>query len=328
MKLLLTLVSVTLLFSAITGCKKEKHATPVVSPTPCTSTIYGYYGAINDDLYGPVAPYMFGTFNPSSATSTGIATINTHIRFGDAAYNTSDNCYYGIIGGSNSPTLCKVSTAGVVTYYTLPSGTHAFIGNLVYSTSNNKLLALQNDSAITKLSEIVISSGSTYSVTPITTIPLPANVTEIVSDPYSGDIYAVSISNTTPYNYTLSKITTAGTTSVDSGSGAITSLRYNTSDNMIYALHYSSTQPYALVKIDPSGGHTALADLPVHFNSDFYSTCLDDCNGRYIVSTLKYDSVGSIWDESHGKIYQFDLSGSLLQQDNTPGLFQGLVVKH
>ena len=326
MKSLLTLVFVTLLFPAITGCKKEKHATPVISPTPCTSTIYGYYGAINDDLYGPVAPYMFGTFNSSSATSTGIATIHTHIRIGDATYNTTDNCYYTLIAGLANPTLCKVSSTGSATYYTLPAGTTTYLSCLSYNAYSNKLLVIQSDSVANKVSEIIVGSGSNYTLATVAPISIGAYTPVWLNcNPTNGDIYVTGYTTT---NYLVSKITPTSSIPIDSGSGVVTNLRYNTSDNMMYGLHYSSVLPYALIRIDPAGGHIAIADLPVHFNSDFYSTCLDDCNGRYIVSTFMYDTVGSIWDESHGKIYQFDLSGSLLQQDNTPGLFQGLVVKH
>ncbi len=331
MKSLLTLAVTALLLTSVASCKKDK-TTPLptsTTPTPeCTATIYGYFGANNDAYYGATGTYSFGTFNSSSATSTGIVTINTHIRIGSGAYNTADNCYYTIVGGSNSPTVCKASAAGVVTYYSLPSGTNTFIGSLIYNAAANKLLVIQNDSSINKLSEIIIGSGSTYTLSAIATIPVAGYVTEIVCNTSTGNVYAVGISTGVPYDYTLSRITTTGATLVDSGSGGITSLRYNTSDNMIYALHFSSTQPHALVKINPTGGHINLADLDINFNSDYYSTCLDNCYGRYIVSTLKYDTAGSIWDETHGKIYQFDLSGALIQQDNTPGLFQGLVVKY
>ncbi|PQJ11439.1 hypothetical protein CJD36_006455 [Flavipsychrobacter stenotrophus] len=329
MKSLLTLAATALLLTSVASCKKDKTtALPTPTTPECSATIYGYFGPNNDSYYGSTGTYSFGTFNFSTAASTGIATINTHIRIGGGAYNTSDNCYYTIVGGSNSPTLCKVSTAGVVTYYSRPSGTYTYIGSLIYNVATNKLLVIQNDSSINKLSEIIIGSGTTYSVSPGVTIPVAGYVTEITCNPATGDVYAVGISTGVPYDYTLSRITATGATLVDSGSGAIRCLRYNTTDNMIYGLHYSSTLPYALVKINPTGGHTNLADLAINFNSDYYSTCLNECNGRYIVSTLKYDTAGSIWDETHGKIYQFDLSGTLLQQDNTPGMFQGLVVKY
>ena len=326
MKSLLILVSVTLLLSGIIGCKKEKQATPVVPPTPCTATIYGYYGAINDNLYGPVAPYLFGTFNSSSATSSGIATINTHIRIGDATYNTTDNCYYTLIAGLANPTLCKVSSTGSVTYYTLPAGTTTYLGCITYNAYSNKLLVIQSDSGANIVSEIIVGAGSNYTLAPVAPISIGAYTPVWLNcNPTNGDIYVTGYTTT---NYLVSKITPTSSIPIDSGSGVVTNLRYNTSDNMMYGLHYSSVLPYALIRIDPSGGHIAIADLPVHFNSDFYSTCLDDCNGRYIVSTLKYDTATLSWNDSIGMIYQLDLSGTLMQQNSTSGLFQGLVVKH
>ncbi len=66
---------------------------------------------------------------------------------------------------------------------------------------------------------------------------------------------------------------------------------------------------------------TTLATLAFNVNNELYSTALDPCSNRYILSTV----TGTGWTIKTVK--QFNMSGTIVQSDVTAGLFQGLTVK-
>jgi len=117
-------------------------------------------------------------------------------------------------------------------------------------------------------------------------------------------------------------------TTIASGTGrVIVGMNYNINDNMLYAISIdfsgSATAPDEFVRISPSTGTvTTLAALSSHeFNSDFYSTGIDPCSNRYILSTL----TGTYWGTKTVK--QFNMSGTVVQSDTTPGFLGGLAIE-
>jgi hypothetical protein len=80
-----------------------------------------------------------------------------------------------------------------------------------------------------------------------------------------------------------------------------------------------------MIKINPvTGVITTLATAPLYINREFYSACIDPCNNKYFLSSLARGATG--WDTA--VLYQFNMSGAVLQHDYTPYFYQGMDVKY
>jgi hypothetical protein len=312
--------ALVILFAA---CKKDAQKT-----TSCTSTLYGY-NVPHSGIYDTVATRTNGIVNPTTAAISSIGSFSASAYTNQAAFNSSDNCYYvfktrmGVGAGYN--TLYKISLSGVVT--TLTNATPVNCYALTYNRVTNKLYCITVAGTVSALAEITIT-GSAYTTTNLTTgVHTPyANNTTV--DDNSGAVYFTTGDTTTSY---IEKYTPGGSTSsvvaTVSGAWAVLGLSYNKSDNMLYAvkmLHYPTGTHYDdFLKIDPSTGTVAtLSALTFEVNPEFYTACVDPCNSRYIISTLG----GTTWMSCY--LNQLDLTGALVQHDTTAGFIQGLSVNY
>jgi hypothetical protein len=264
----------------------------------------------------------FGNINTSSLISSSSGSVTNSLYSNQATFNTSDNCYYVFEYGNTAYTgkLHKITIGGTVTTYTNGGGTQATVG-LVYNPVTNKLYCLQRSvSGVGSVAEVTLS-GSSYIVTPIASAPGTAGwvvPTTSTVDNGTGDVY-FAMSDAT---YTIAKYHpgATSTTVVTSGTGGTyMGLRFNPNDNMLYAIKETPSFTVAdeFVKITPAGTVSTLATLPFSVNPDFYSTTLDRCSNRYILST----HIGS---PTTNVVVQVNMSGTIVQTDTTAGLYQGL----
>jgi len=298
------------------SCKKNTNK------TTCSATVYGYNGS-----WGTSGGYLntsLGIINPATATATSICTFSSDVYSNQATYNTSDHCYYMFKTGGGSQTLYKISLSGAVTSYSNASGTSIRYDGLVYSAAANKLYGIKvvpGSSAIVEISisgslftESIVAStiGTHYWASPATCSINNA----------TGDIF-YALRNVTVNSWYIEKYHpgASSATLIDSGTNAgILGLRFNKNDNMLYAMQEGAA-PQKMIKIDPvSGTVTSLATLGFVVNNEFYSSVIDACSNRYIVT--------SSIDTASGTFSQLDMSGAVLQHDTVNTIYQGLEVAY
>ena len=325
--IILSLASV----SFFTACKKE----PTASKTTCAAKLYGY--SYPDTVWRPAtSPVGWGDINETTMATTTLATLPLlpTANNSQGVFNTGDGCYYLLRygGGASTDTvkLLKVNPGGGVSIYTC--STPMSLSGLVHNRVTNKMYCLRSypsgtSSTPTDVMEVTIS-GSTFSCTPLASTSSwyggSGTVNNTTGEMYFGCMGAAS------GTYRIVKYTPGSgtTTLVASGTGRVlVGICYNVNDNMLYAMSIdfsgSAATPHELVRISPSAGTVAtLAGLSSYeFNVDAYSTVIDPCSNRYILSTLN----GMSW--STRTVKQFNISGTVVQLDTTAGFLAGLAIK-
>jgi hypothetical protein len=155
-------------------------------------------------------------------------------------------------------------------------------------------------------------------VHPFATQPFsPPNITV---DNATGDIYYATHDSTVYYveKYHLG----AAASVVVAYSGSVRysmEMRFNTNDNMLYAMT-DDIMSFEFIKIDPSSGSiTSVTTLP-WVNPDYYSATLDQCSNRYFISAM-LTGTGSM---NRSLLNQLSMSGVVVQTDTTATFYQGL----
>jgi hypothetical protein len=316
-KLIVALCVITMLSFA---CTKKKGT------SSCTATLYG------SKHTGMDTTFTFGVINSATGTSPGIASYHSRMLNAQGAFNPTDNCYY-MLGYdhyfSTKVKLYKIDLAGAVTTYA-PSAADTFAYTaLAYNKVTNKLYCLKKTSATSSKVVEIIVVGSTYSTTPLASTVHPATpdiLAYMTVDNNTGNIYFGTQDDTTTYYVEKYTPGASATTVVAAGTTGWTifGLRFNPNDNMLYGIRNNSPATgYNLIKVNPSASTiTDIALIASGINEDFYSTTLDPCSNRYLISTL----TGSGW--STHILGQLDMSGTVLQSDVIPYSYMGMDVKY
>lgn len=313
------------------ACKKE----PTASKTTCTAKLYGY--SYPDTAWMPAtSPIGWGEINETTMATTTMATLPLVPSPGgnQGVFNTGDGCYYLFRYGTGAATdtvkLLKVTPGSGVTVCTCSAP--MAVGSLVHNRVTNKMYCIANHpgsmgATPTDVMEVTIS-GTSFSCTPVTTTSGWSGVSGTVNNA-TGDMYFACMGSVAGiYGIVKYAPGASAATTIASGTGrVIVAMQYNVNDNMLYAISIdfsgSATSPDEFVRISPTTGTvTTLAALSSHeFNSDFYSTVIDPCSNRYILSTL----TGTHWGTKTVK--QFNMSGTVVQSDTTPGFLGGLAIE-
>ena len=305
------------------SCKKSSTS----RTTSCSSTLYGYTLPVGSAYYDTAC--SFGIINESTAAFSILGTFSSCTYSTQAAYNTSDNCYYTFkmtMGdATSSSSLYRISTSGAVTALTNSSG--AAYSSLTYNSSTNHLYGISTTLSGSYLVQITIAGTTFSSTSPVSPVhPFAlygwATADPVTVDNTTGDMYYVTGDTLTYYIEKYHPGASASTV-VASGTGAwdIYGMQFNKNDNMLYAVrqnHPSNTCDF--IKINPSTGSiSTLAPFSIGINSDFYSTVIDPCSNRYIISTPINMGIYTV--------SQLSMTGSVLQFDTTATFYQGLSVK-
>ena len=298
-------------FVLFASCKKTNKT------TSCSSTLHGYTAPVDTMYSGASYTCNHGIIN---TTTGGMATFGSFtgslIFTNQAAFNTSDNCYY-VFGTSN---LYKIDASGTTTAFA-PADTSSY-SSITYNSSTNKLYCIKTG----RLAELTTTS-TTFSAT---SLVMPAHpfdrelfsAPNIAVDNTSGDMYFVT--GIYPSFYVEKYHPGASSsTVVASGTGGINllELRFNKNDNMLYGLQLNAdTVTYSFIKVNPAAGTiSTVVNLGAIVNADVYSATLDPCANRYIISTTTNNIHSFI-------LYQVDMSGAIVQHDTTTTFYQGLDV--
>ena len=218
--------------------------------------------------------------------------------------------------------LSKINSSGTLTSYTcLMSGGSSNVITLTYNKFVNKLYSIVSFSAdSTVLLQINISGTSfTFTSCVTTTHPIATNISPdpVTADNTTGNIYLIT--GTSGSNYYIEKFApgSASSSVVANGSAPFTMLgmRFNSSDNLLYAISNVTTSSGSFISINPSTGTiTTLAPLAIHQNLECYSACIDPCTNHYIFSSFyATPAVQPV-------VYQLNMAGSVVQID-TPSVF-------
>ncbi len=320
----------TLAACNIVACKKK-----TTEPTGCSASIISAYTPVGKSA-GHFDTLAIGTFDDASITLNQFNSITYYQNSGQPVYNPTDNSYYAFrgVGMSFSNAFLKISMDGTVTTFTDTAS--AFVQGLVYNKTTNKMYciyysALKPESTPCQIVE-VSTSGNAVVTTPVVAIKGKQMGTMAATasiDQSTGVIYFATKSERT-VEYTVEKYVPGATTTTVIMSGndrTILGLRYNPNDHMLYAISEEYPQPssgaeYHFVRIDPNNGAlTKLSKLPFSINNRYYSTIITPCTNRYLLSAV----TGAANDVNI--VAQFDMNGSIVQQNTTAGIYHGLVVK-
>ncbi len=331
MKSLITFTGLALLAITSPSCKKNT----VQMSTPCPTTImgFGFSSPIGSGSgIGPYPIHSFGTLNTSSATGSVLGSVNAYSYTMQGAYNISDNCYYTFTDSAYHPILCKITMAGVTTYMPSPNVNYRTFDAITFDSYHNKLLAIKTGTSSDTVVEI-LPGTTTFSYTIISTTigkntwssPSTMTVNSLTGDIY----YVLNDVTSTPVRFSIQKVPSGSTTAtiVASDTGKLMlGLEYSNSGSCLYAVRSNnSTATFDLVKVTGTGGISATAtNLPININNEFYSTCIDDCNSRYVINSQKPGL--TTFDSS--VLLQLDLSGTVIQTNTIYGIYQGMDVKY
>ena len=314
------LVTAIACFTLFLACTKNKKT------TSCTSEIHAFKApALSLDTTVNLA-----TVDLPTMSGTTIGSFNNSSYTNQATFNTADNCYYvfKIRSSGGTSTLYRINTAGTVTTYTRTDTTD--LEALVYNSVANKLYCVKAG-ASTQVVELAIS-GSTFNYTAVATTSgtgASSSLATSAVNSTTGEMYFTLTQHTTSgTNYTIEKFMPGGgsTSVISSGTGSkyYLGLRFNINDNMLYALeedHGTGTTVTKFIKISPSSGTiSSLSTFAWPVNVEFYSSVLDPCSNRYILTTPS----GSGWTTL--KLAQLDMSGNLVDSAVTTEVYQGLTV--
>ncbi|MBC7554987.1 MAG: hypothetical protein H7257_13535 [Taibaiella sp.] len=311
----LSLLAVAGSFLIVASCKKEKQG----NTTPCNTTVYAYR-CVDTNYANVYKPCTSGILNTASGSLSTIGSFSAGWYTNQATFNNSDHCYYvfkklGGYGYSNE--LIKINASGAGTSYT-NAGTSACCA-LVYNRVINKMYCSTEAGYIAELT----MSGGTFTTTnlvmPLHTIGDRLNMTV---NNTTGDIYYPTVDSP---SYHIEKYHPGATASVVVATGTgvweVCGLRFNNNDNMLYAV----TDDYPIsgshfIKVNPGTGTITSTFMNYPVNVDYNSACIDPCANRYILSTAGVPSSGF----GAKVIYQYNMSGALLQHDSTVNFVMGL----
>ena len=306
---------------ATTSCKKNSG-----NKTTCTSTVYGLNTVISPHLLDTAITYHFGVINEASGSTSASGVVRSVAVSDQGAFSTADNSYYFPSGSS---VLYKVSTGGSVTALTYSGSTYTFVSNIVYDRFNNKLYGFPLDNSLPSapaLPQEIVISGSTFSfagAVPVITAGDSLYTLSATCDDNTGAIYfAQSTGTSGVFNIGKFMPGSAAAATIATGSGYIMGLRFNTTDNKLYAITYApSGPPYCYIRIDPATGSvSALSTLSFAINVDYFSGAIDPCSNQYLLTTLV--------DTAHCSYSRLNMSGALVQHDTVAGVFQGITVNY
>ena len=304
------------------NCKKSNS-----KKTSCVSTVHAYSAVINPLDTSVVYACSHGILNLSTGGIATSGTITTSMLFtNQGAFNTSDNCYYVFqnAGYSNASAslLYRVDASGA-TNMLVPADTGRFV-SLTYNEFTHKFYCIRNG-ALVELNTTSTTYTTTNLVTPVHPfLPQPFSPTNIAVDNATGNMYYATTDSVNNY---VEKFNPSGASSAviaSGGSGSILEMRYNSNDNMLYALNthaatYSESVDF--IKINPSTGTiTTIVVALAPLNPDQYSATLDPCSNRYLLSTTAMVPVGP----GPYILRQVNMTGSIIQTDTTVALYQGL----
>jgi len=318
-KILLSTIVFCAILLFMDSCKKDKNQNKAKT-TSCTSTVYGYSGRASKAGYSTCS---FGVINTSSHAFTNIDTFSGITYTNQVTYDTSDHCCYFFKDGRGSYTLYKMSLSGTLTAYKNMSSKFVRYDGIIYNTATNKLYALgmHMDAVQATVVELVFNGDWFYPIALATTVGInyslfPINTT---IDNSTGTIYyALSVYTN---QYSIEKYTPgdSSATVITSGSNAgILGLQFNRNDSMLYAMTVGAS-PHEFIKIDPATGTLTSQSVPgISIYHDFYSTAIDACSNRYIITSM-VDSTSCTYS-------QFSMTGVLLEHDTVANVYQGLQV--
>ena len=311
-------IAITLgLFIIVTACKKNTS-----NKTTCTSTLHAYTAVMNP-IYTGLDTCSQGIINMATGSIATAGSFLSIIYFtNQAAFNTSDNCYYIFksvnygIGSISASALYKINAAGTATILT-PPDTFGY-SSIAYNSATNKLYCNRNGS----LAEITIGASSytaTNLVAPIhpfaRQLYSPGNITV---DNATGDMYYATGDTSNYYIEKYHPGTTTSTVVASGTNGYILELRFNKNDNMLYAIKAHEQISFDFIKINPTAGTTTtVVVLGLPFNVDMYSATLDPCSDHYILSTIPSLNLFVV--------YQLNMAGAIVHTDTTATFYQGLV---
>ena len=311
-KYLLPLIAFSLI---VGGCKKKEQ-----EPEEPQCTLHGFTVAA-DHIHDNIAECTYGTIDLTSDTLTKKAVFLSGLSFDNAAFNTSDHCYYvckQYSDNTSSNIIYKIDLKGAVT--TLTSDEQLISSAIAYNKLLNKFYCVGRTSIL----ELNIT-GNKFEAKEIV---VPAHAMQyyrsgLAVDNVTGAIYYLT-SDSTSTNYYVERFKNGagGSEIVASGVGArLYGLQFNKSDGKLYALSYPWSNinwSYTpdLVKIDPLDGTISKLASPGFFIvPGSCSTCIDPCSDQYIISTYSYD---------YHLLATFSTAGALIKKDTASPFYQGL----
>ncbi len=314
--------------TTIFSCKKEQSTTPTIDPpsTACTATIYGFH--INN--YIGATSGAISSFDPATGVATTIGNVSANVYGSGGSIDISNGIYY-LTADSPSyfPRLYKVPMAGgIPTVYTYPDN---LIGIAGYNNYTHQLMGVKRGST-DSLAVITLGSG-TFSYNCIAALPGGLTIGFSI-DNATGTAFYNSFDMTTSM-CSIGRISpgaSAGTLLVSGIPGAIRGMCHNSNDNKLYYRYWdgdTATITTRLVSIPATGGTpTVVATMHEKMNGDFQTSCIDACHNRYIIATMAYDSATTSYIEDSSTVYQYNMSGTLVQRYNIPGVYGGIAVKY
>ncbi len=308
----------------LTACKKVNNR-PIKIKNQ--SILHGYILASKNDCSFGLAPCFYGSIGRQASDFTPIATLTGYIDYTTrGSFSDVDRCYYTLQPTFNPDfgrfILNRIDpSGGVKTFF--PADGKAY-SSVIFSPANKKLYCVMSGGG---LCELVIGDSSysakciAYTIHPMTNIYNSASITV---NPVNGDIY-VETRNSDLSELYVEKFHpgASATTIVATLTHPVLEMRFNTNDNMLYALQY----PYPninFVRIDPTNGKTdILSPIDEPIMGGFLSATLDPVSNTYI-----YASSFPRGDGYNAQLlYRRDMSGKVVQVDSTTAFYQGLDIE-
>ncbi len=313
----IALASVTLFILINASCTPEEERT-----TSCSAEIYGYSGGRYIDDTTTTFSTSFGRINTSTGAISSIATGRGMMSNRQGAFNSSDNAYYYFAHVDSTDTLYRIDMSGAVTPLAYASTDNYFSG-LVYDGFHNKLYCFRRNGTSNFISEITVS-GATYTTSDLTTISDPQYDDNATVDNNTGTLYYETYSSTAAYQIEKYAPGGAAPSTIATGLHEYWGLRFNTSDNSIYAIQPGGAiGNYSLFKISTTGVSSFVADLGFDVNPKYYSACIDNCDNKYYLSFKEPTTLTTA-----GHLYQIDMTGSIVSHHSLPTPYSCMAVKY
>jgi hypothetical protein len=322
-------VLTTLAACNIVACKKK----PTDSTGCSTSIISAYTPEPPSTRFDSIG---VGIFDGTNATFNRFGSIYNFQSNNQAAYNSSDRCYYSFRNGGRSLSNCLYKTTEDGTTTTFTSSIQGYFDGLIYNKANNKLYCIYlplHGSGTTPCQIVEITTGdNSYTFTPVVTTEghqWDELAATSAVDQSTGSIYFTTKAAQTGI-YTIEKYVQGATETIVLTTGndkRIMGLQYNRTDNMLYAVSEEfptgmSNAVYHFVRIDPNTGTIVpMTILPFRPNKLYYSSALNPCSNRY------YFSAKTGLANDTNIVAQFDMNGNIVQQNTTTGLHHGMAIK-
>ncbi len=311
------LVSCLSILLLTAGCQPNDPVGPSAITCPVPAEIYAYRATHTETT--ATYPCVFGKINTTTGTSTSMASFAGNVQFRQAAFHITENNYYTFKFNDTTRTLLSISMSGTVTPLSNAAVGSRFDG-LIYNRFNSKLYCFRTSAGVSHIAEITVS-GTTYTTTDVATTLHPQMYDNATVDPATGAIYyQTKPASATTYN--IEKYIPGGsvTTICTAMPVDVSGLRYNTNDNLLYAIRPGMTA-YEFVKINSSGTITTLSTPVGYVDTKFYSACIDPCTDHYIFSCKSLNT-------ATGHLYHISTTGAVMQHDSAATMYQGLSVKY